>query len=96
MSFANGRIEEFYVACNCLSAEQMAEVEVSRALAAAMSSFHFASLLHLPPEEATDPQVPPLRWPLTAGIRCVGGSQSNGLGLMVPRQHAESSLRKGM
>mmetsp|Transcript_15344 Transcript_15344/g.46336 ORF Transcript_15344/g.46336 Transcript_15344/m.46336 type:complete len:524 (-) Transcript_15344:642-2213(-) len=57
VSFANGRIEEFYVACNCLSAEQMAEVEVSRALAAAMSSFHFASLLHLPPEEATDPQV---------------------------------------
>ncbi len=57
VSFGNGRIEEFYVACNCLSAEQMAEQDVSRALAAAMSSFHFASLLHLPPEEATDPQV---------------------------------------
>ena len=57
MSFGNGRIEEFYVACNCLSAEQMAEADVARALAAAMASFHFESLLHLPPQEATEPQA---------------------------------------
>jgi hypothetical protein len=57
VSFGNGRIEEFYVACNCLSAEQMAEADVARALAAAMASFHFESLLHLPPQEATEPQV---------------------------------------
>lgn len=59
VSFGNGRIEEFYVACNCLSAEQMAEADVARALAAAMASFHFESLLHLPPQEATEPQVSP-------------------------------------
>lgn len=57
VSFGNGRIEEFYVACNCLSAEQMAEPDVARALAAAMASFHFESLLHLPPQEATEPQA---------------------------------------
>lgn len=57
VSFGNGRIEEFYVACNCLSAEQMAEADVARALAAAMASFHFESLLHLPPGEATEPQA---------------------------------------
>lgn len=57
VSFANGRIEEFYVTCKCLSAGQLLEPDVSRALAAAMGNFHFTSLLHLPPEEAKDPQV---------------------------------------
>lgn len=57
VSFQNGRIEEFYVTCKCLSAAQLSEPDVSRALAAAMSNFHFTSLLHLPPEEAKDPQV---------------------------------------
>jgi len=57
VSFGNGRIEEFYVACNCLSAEQMAEPDVARALAAAMAAFHYQSLLYLPPSEATEPQV---------------------------------------
>ncbi len=45
------------MACNCLSAEQLADPDVSCALAATISSFHFASLLHLPPEEATEPKV---------------------------------------
>ena len=33
LSFGNGRLEEFYVHCKCLTPEQMREPEVSRALA---------------------------------------------------------------
>ena len=33
VAFANGRLEEFYVHCNCLTPEQMREDEVAHALA---------------------------------------------------------------
>lgn len=33
VAFANGRLEEFYVHCNCLTPDQMREEEVAKALA---------------------------------------------------------------
>lgn len=39
VAFANGRLEEFYVHCNCLTPEQMREDEVARALAVRSLSF---------------------------------------------------------
>ena len=33
VAFANGRMEEFYVHCNCLTPGQMREAEVAQALA---------------------------------------------------------------
>lgn len=72
VSFGNGRIEEFYIACNCLSAEQMAEPDVARALAAAMASFHFESLLHLPPSEASEPQARQILVTEANSYKCLG------------------------
>ena len=40
VAFENGRLEEFYVHCNCLTPEQMREDEVARALAVRRDGQH--------------------------------------------------------